>query len=212
MMKNMTTIAKSILILILTFGNLYAYGMGPLFDQKKIDSCKSTKKIESTVIFVSEESYVFNEDQLHSITKASSSFPNKTKEIKTNKVLFVAEGATIYNAQNIFIYKEKKTNITSAKNLAKKPHKKPVEVKKSRLNKPINVYFSGDNSQDRFILASDSGCCISTTNHSYDKHLLNERDFYINLFVFPKKILALHNNIEVFYCHIKTNNIRPPPF
>ncbi|MEI3791101.1 MULTISPECIES: hypothetical protein [unclassified Chryseobacterium] len=213
MMKNIVTIAKSfLLIYVLTLGTLYAYAMRPLFDQKKIESGKSNKKNKSTVIFVSEGAYVFNEDQMHSITKAPSSFPNKAKEIKTDKILFISEGTILYNGHNIFIDGEKKRNIPSAKSLAKKTYKEPTEVKKSKVAKPINIYFTTDSKRKYFILATDSRYFIPSTYNDYHKQLINENCFSLTSFVFPKDVLWERNNNTVSHSHIKVFSIRPPPF
>ncbi|MGK6341057.1 hypothetical protein ACMGDK_02390 [Chryseobacterium sp. DT-3] len=213
MMKNIVTIAKSfLLIYVLTSGTLYAYAMRPLFDQKKTESGKSTEKNKSTLIFVSEGGYVFNEDQLHSIIKAASCFPIKAKEIITDKALFISKGTILYNGQNIFIDGEKKKNIPSAKVVAKKTYKEPAEVKKSKAAKPINICFTADSKRKYFILATDSRYFIPSTYNDYHKQLINENCFSLNSFVFPKDVSWERSNNTVSHSHIKIFSIRPPPF
>jgi len=214
MMKNIVTIAKSILIHVLTSGTLYAYGTRPSFNHK-IESGKSNEKNKSAVIFVSEGGYVFNEDQLHTITKDVSSSPIKTKEIKTDKVLYVSEGTVIYNPQNVFIYKEKKNNVPSTKVVAKKASKEPADVKKSKPAQPtqsINICFPADKNQNHFILATDSRCCIPSPYNDYYKLLINENSFSLYSFIFPKDILSEFNNNTVSHSYISVFSIRPPPF
>lgn len=211
MMKNFATITKSILMYVLT-GTLYAYGMHPLLNHNQIECGKSNKKNGPALIFVSEGNYIFNEEQLHGITEDSSPVSIKSGETRTDKILFVSEETTLYNPQNVFIGTENKTHNHKVKVFAKKLHKKTLKPGKNEPATPINLYFTWNNGQIQFLLASDNKACIcSITHNDHHKQLIDTNRFSLDSFVSSKDTLSKYNANMVSYYHIVIFSIRPPP-
>ena len=210
-MKTFATITKSTLIHVLTLGTMYVYGMPPLLNHNQIEYGKSNKKNKPALIFVSEGNYVFNQNQLYDVREDSSSVSKKDEETRTDKILFVSEETLLCNPQNIFIVPEKKTKSQALKIIAKKPYKKPVKVNKSEPAKPINLYYTSNNSQNHFFLASDGKSCFCSTHNDHHKQLINANRFSLNSFVFSKDELSEYNTRMVSYYYMIIFSIRPPP-
>jgi len=208
-MKTFATIKKNILIHVLALGTVCTYGMLPLYNHNQIECGKSNKKNKPALIFVSEGNYIFDKDQLHSVTKDSFPVSIKAQETRTGKILFVSEETILHNPQNIFIGKETKSQ--AVKIIAKKSYKKSVKVNKSGPAQPINLYFRWNNGQNHFLLASDSKSCICSTHNDHHKQLINANRFSLNSFVFSKDELSEYNTHMVSHYHTIIFSIRPPP-
>jgi|GEM_PF-2353901 len=211
MMKSFATIKKNILIHVLALGTVCTYGMLPLYNHNQTECGKSNKKNKPALIFVPEGSYVVNKDQLQQDTiKDSSPVPIKGKE-KTGKVIFISQKTIVYNLQNIFIGKKKKSNHQTVKIIAQKSYREPGKVNKKIPAKPININFLWNNNQNHFLLASDGKSCFCSTHNDHHKQLINANRFSINSFLFSKDELSEYNTHRVSYDHTIIFSIRPPP-